>query len=145
LSIAENKIPQLTSQQTAALNGTIQSDITGEMNVIMGAGTGNTSPPFYAGGHYNLDISNQQITKALGNNLGQTFINDFTVGFFGTLDGVRQKAPSQPGYTLHSKQAGSGVDFHFDRFGYGNLLGHWGYDGIYGTVAHPCLDPAWQH
>jgi RHS repeat-associated protein len=144
LSIAEQKIPGLTSQETSALGGTIQSDITSEMNTIMAAGTGNTSPPFFEGGHYNLDITTQQINNDLGP-LGQTFIKDFTVGLFGTLDGVRQSAPNQPGYTLHSKAAGNQVDFHFDRFGYRNLPGHWGYDVGYGSLSHACLDPVWQH
>jgi len=145
LSIAEQKIQGLTSQETSALSGTIQGDITSEMNTIMAAGTGNTSPPFFQGGHYNLDITNGDITADLGADLGNQFITDFTVGFFGTLDGVRQSAPNQPGYTLHSKAAGNQVDFHFDRFGYRNLPGHWGYDVGYGSFSHACLDPAWQH
>ena len=44
------------------------------------------------------------------------FERDFTVGIFGTADGVRMRAPNQPPYWLHSKQSNDGVDFHFDRF-----------------------------
>ena len=53
----------------------------------------------------------------MGATNGALFIKDFTVGFLGiTSDGVRQKAPNQPGYTLHSKLNGGDIDFHFDRF-----------------------------
>jgi hypothetical protein len=116
------------------------------MSTIMGAGTGNTSPPFFQGGHYNLDLTNQSIISDLGGDFGTQFISAITKGVFGTLDGVRQPAPSQPGYTLHSKRDGSGtgVDFHFDRFGYSNLPGHWGYDVGYGSLSPSCLDPAWN-
>jgi hypothetical protein len=148
ISLAEQTIPGLTSQEISALNGTIQSDVRGEMNTIMAAGTGNTSPPYYQGGHYNLSIANQDILNDLGP-FGQQFISDFTVGIFGTLDGVRQAAPNQPGYSLHSQLAGSGgnryIYWHFDQFGYGNLPGHWIWDVGYGSLGHPCLDPAWQH
>ena len=135
----------MTAQDISELNGTIQSDVTSEMNTIMAAGTGNTSPPYYKGGHYNLDITTQQITNDLGATLDQTFIKDFTSGIFWTLDGVRQPAPDQPGYMLHSRKDKGQIDFHFDQFGYGNLPGHWGYDVVYGSLFHPCLDPAWQH
>jgi hypothetical protein len=144
LSIAEG-IPGITSQDISALSNTLQSDVTSEMSTIMAAGTGNTSPPYYVGGHYDLDVTSQSIDADLGPVLGPELISDFTVGPFGKWDGVRQAAPDQPGYTLHSKLYGSQIDFHFDRFGYSNLPGHWGWDGIYGTLAHPCLDPAWQH
>ena len=53
-------------ESVSALDGTIQSDITSEMNTIMANGTGNTSPPFFKGGHYNLDITNGDITTDLG-------------------------------------------------------------------------------
>ena len=44
LSVAEQKIRGLTSQDISALSGTIQSDITSEMNTIMATGTGEHKP-----------------------------------------------------------------------------------------------------
>jgi len=152
LSVAEQQLSgQLTGQEISGLNGTIQSDITSEMSTIMAAGTGNTSPPFFKGGHYNLDITDLQITTDLGLVLGNQFISDFTSTFLGiTWDGVRQAAPNQPGYTLHSKfnKPKTGIDFHFDRFNPYNFplgsVGHLGWDVGYGSLSHACLDPAWN-
>ena len=146
LSAASQMLPELNSQEISSLNLSIQSDLTDEMNQIMAAGNGTTNPPFYQAGHYNLDISNPDIINDLGSVLGQQFITAFTVVVFGALDGVRRSAPDQRGYILHSELSRNGTYtfFHFDRFGYRNLAGHWAWDVAYGSLAHPCLDPAWR-
>jgi RHS repeat-associated protein len=148
LTVAEQKIRGLTASSIASLNADIQSDIRTEMYQIIGEGPGNASPPYYQGGHYNLDITTQQIDNDLGAS-AQLFIKDFTATrFLGTKDGVRQAAPNQPGYTLHSKLDGSQIDFHFDAFNPYSLIGvvgHPVYDVGYGSLFSPCLDPAWQH
>ena len=151
LTVSEQLISGISAQNISALSADIQMDITGEMNEIMLAGTGNTSPPYYQGGHYNLDITLQQIQVDVGNNAAQ-LIRDFTtVALLGSHDGVRRNAPNQPGYWLHSRfdKSGAGISFHFDRYSpysVPGIIGHPVYDVGYGSSrAHPCLDPAWRH
>jgi hypothetical protein len=145
----------LSSQGIASLGADIQSDITAQMAVVVSAGTGLTSGwTYYQGGHFNLDITAAQIA-GLGTANSQAFLSDFaTNALGGSWDGRRQptmtgSSPNVLQYTLHShwNKTGTDVDFHFDRFNpysLGGVVGHPIYDVGYGSLAHPCLDPAWN-
>lgn len=120
-------------------------------------------PPFFVGGHFNLDVSVQEVEDALG---GYDYRHVFQSDFAGsTSDGVRQPAVTGlaglVGDTLHSELGPSRTDyaFHFDVFDplsyfHGGVswwhvligpFGHLGHDVIYGSLFSPCLDPAWNY
>jgi RHS repeat-associated protein len=145
---------QFSSADKSLLTADIIWDISLEMSAI---GPGTTSSPYYIGGHFNLNIFGSQIADF--SPADQRYFYDDFAGKGAGTDGVRQAASTglaaALGYTLHSQlqkndpgiQQGE-YSFHFDRFNPNNGLaggiGHGVWDGLYGTLFHPCLDPAWH-
>ena len=113
---------QFSAADYQKLTADINSDVAGEETAI---GGGTTSPPYYIGGHFNLNITGAQIGQlSAADQLA--FYTDFAGNGAGS-DGVRRQASTglaaAGGYTLHAQlgknQPGIAPDdysFHFDRY-----------------------------
>jgi hypothetical protein len=132
----------------------LSADVAADISTM---GSGSNSSPLYIGGHFNLNLTPDQIAQFSDADQA-AFASDFAPN--GAGDGVRQAAgtglAAAMGYFLHSQVSKNdpGIvageySFHFDRFSGTNFpvgtAGHFFYDVLGGHLGHPCLDPAWHH
>lgn len=150
-NVEQDVSKQFSSADLALLTSDINSDTASETWSLIGGALTNTPPssPNYIGGHFNLNLTTQQISQFSASDQ-QAFASDFS----GTSsDGVRQDASTglaaQLGFSLHSQlnKIPGDYSFHFDRFNPQDVIGiggHAGWDVFRGHLGHPCLDPAWR-
>jgi hypothetical protein len=141
----------LNTSQAAALQNSIQGDINSEViaieDYIYNTGGGTPDPTYYLGGHFNLFLTTDQLTAALGVPYQNSpFQNYFAPnGFVARLNkGRRTNEPD--GWVLHSQydRDDAADQFHLDQYNSYNPL-HLGVDVIFGNIgSSPCLDPPWQ-
>ena len=152
--IEADVVKQFISVDLQLLTDDIKSDIGSEALAI---GGGTTASPFYIGGHFNLNLTADQISQFSSTDQA-IFARDFAPD--GQRDGIRQAASTglaaALGHSLHSQvgKQDPGIlpgeySFHFDRFNGKNFpigtIGHGLYDVLGGHLGNPCLDPAWHH
>jgi RHS repeat-associated protein len=154
LGIAAAKDKDITVADMIALNTTIATDISNEMQEEQ------SNPlAFYNGGHFFLNLDLISVANDFGGDntaAYQDFLNLFDPkNFFGKRNGRRYPDPvptTDPThkYYLHDHDNNGTLDFHFDQYNpYSffpvSTLQHFGIDVFYGGLGMPCLDPAWKH
>ncbi len=107
----------------------------------------NQKPSEFVGGHFNLNLDQTAIDKALGG-LHSADDNTFKALFEGNKRNTANWVLGDSGYNMHSKLKGTTLGTHFDVFNPRQFptgtLGHAVVDMGIGTLSGKCLDPAWQ-